>query len=123
MNKGLTGWLSAEGEFFPCGYGQHYELAIDIINEQIRKDVVEKTRKEHYEKTNEIVQSERQLLELMTWIPMGIPKSGSHPTKDYLYISYDVGITAKQKEWFQKNQNKLSLTQIKLLQEALEDLS
>lgn len=122
MNEGMTGWLSPEGQFHPCGYGEHYDLASELVQEHVNKEEVKEKRKETFENTGRPITSERGLLELMTWIPMGVPKWGSQPSKDYLFINYKVGVTENQKKWFEENKDTLSVTQLQMVREALEDL-
>lgn len=120
-NKGLTGWLSPEGVFHECEHGEHYNLASELMD-AIDSKVVSDKRMELYEKKGSVVHSERVLLEEMIWIPMGGSEDGSSRSRDYLFINYLIGLTPKQKEWFELNQNKLSSNQLQQLQEALEDL-
>ncbi|WP_442637796.1 hypothetical protein [Rossellomorea marisflavi] len=120
-NKGLTGWLSPEGVFHECEYGEHYNLASELMD-AIDSKVVSDKRIELYEKKGSIVHSERVLLEEMIWIPMGGSENGNSRGKDYLFINYLIGVTQKQKDWFAGNKDKLSANQLKQLEEALEDL-
>lgn len=121
-NEGLSGWLSPIGEFHPCEYGEHSNLAYEIIDGKRSSPEIIQAHQEHYEKEKQPVISERALLEFLQWVPMGIPKGGSNPFKDYLFISYKVGVSEQQKEWFEKHREYLSITQLKMLDEALEDL-
>lgn len=121
-NEGLSGWLSPIGEFHPCEYGEHSNLAYEIIDGKRSSPEIIQAHQEHYEKEKQPVISERALLEFLQWIPMGIPKWGSNPHKDYLFISYKVGITEAQKKWFESQRKSLSSTQLQMLDDALEDL-
>lgn len=121
-NEGLSGWLSPIGEFHPCEYGEHSNLANEIMDGKRSSPEVVQAHQDHYEKEKRPVISERALLEFLQWVPMGTPKWGSNSAQDYLFISYKVGVSEKQKEWFENHREQLSHTQLKMLDEALEDL-
>ncbi|PLS18936.1 hypothetical protein CVD28_00620 [Bacillus sp. M6-12] len=114
--KGLTGWLSPEGEFSPCEYGEHYKLATEIVygNNDLNR---ERVRIGHEKGT--VIDGEEALKELL-WIPMGVPKWGGQSDMDYLFISH-LGRTEAQIKWFEENYENLSETQKEKLEEHIND--
>lgn len=120
MKTGQTGWLSPEGVFYACKYGEHYQLAQDIFEEHEDSARLLTERQQVFKNQNGYV-GERDSLAYMKWIPMGVPEWGSHPQKDYLFIKIDVGLTDAQLDWFKVNKETLSETQIKMLNDFLSD--
>lgn len=120
MKTGQTGWLSPEGVFHSCQYGEHYQLAQDIFDEHEERERLYQERQEVFKNKDGYV-GERDSLAYMKWIPMGVPDWGSQPQKDYLFIKFDVGITKAQFDWFKSNKDKLSETQLNMLNEFLSD--
>ncbi|AYP68147.1 hypothetical protein PQE75_gp015 [Bacillus phage vB_BcoS-136] len=116
MGKGLTGWLAPNGIFHACEYGEHYQLANELIwnNKELAR---EKVRISGEKGT---VAHETDVLRELLWIPMGIPKWGSQENMDYLFISH-LGRTDEQIKWFNENYNSLSETQQKMLEEHIDD--
>ncbi|KLA07118.1 hypothetical protein B4086_5594 [Bacillus cereus] len=117
MGKGMTGWLSPEGVFHPCEYGEHSELANETVwgSETLRKERARIT----YEQGS--VAHEQEVLKELLWIPMGIPRWGSQENMDYLFVSYK-GSTAEQDKWLKENYQELSEPQQKMLNEHYEDM-
>ncbi|PEB54604.1 hypothetical protein COO03_05020 [Bacillus sp. AFS098217] len=118
MGNGLTGWLSPDGVFYPCEYGGHMQLA----TKQVRAS--EKLRKERSRigfEQGTVVHEEEVLKELL-WIPMGVPKWGSRPSMDYVFISY-LGRTDEQAKWLDEHYDELSETQQKMVDEYNDELA
>lgn len=124
MNDGLTGWLSPSGVFYGCGYGEHYDLARRMFNGDVGEDLEDELRDCRIRVANRYgrVLGDREVLELSSWVPMGVPHSGSDPGRDYLFIKYGVGVTDEQLDWFEENRDVLSETQYGFVEEYLEDI-
>jgi hypothetical protein len=119
MGEGLTGWLSPQGEFFPCEYGEHSYLASEIFDTHENSNQMKRERINISNEKRGILPHDETLKEML-WIPMGTPKWGSNPSKDYLFIPF-TGRTEPQIKWFEDNYDKLSETQQEMLKEHIED--
>ena len=76
---GLTGWLSPDGVFYPCEYGEHSKKAFEIVKEKKIKD------KKAFMNSYFFLQDDKG------WIPMA---SKGIPSSSYIIISNK--ITDKQ---------------------------
>jgi hypothetical protein len=110
MSKGLTGWLSPQGEFFPCEYAEHSYLASEMF-ENHRNSKEMNSERVRINNTKGTVLPYDDSLREMFWIPMG---------RGYLFISNE-GRTQEQINWFEDNYEKLSDTQKEMLDEHIED--
>lgn len=117
MGKGLTGWLSPDGVFYPCAYGEHSELASECMWSDTKLKQ-ERVRLSHEQGT--VVHATEVLKELL-WIVMGMPKWGSHPSHDYIFLSH-LGTTKEQDDWLQANYGQLSEPQQKMVDQHYEDM-
>lgn len=122
-NEGLTGWLSPGGIFYECGYGEHSELARDLLDGDVDDRLAEELSEGVLGISRDLgrLVGVRDGLELLKWVPMGVPETGSDVRRDYLFIKYDVGVTEDQMEWFEKNRERLTETQYGYVLEYLED--
>jgi len=71
--KGLSGWLSPEGVFYPCQRGEHSHFAEKYYNTQDESEG-------HY-------------------IPMGV----SEPDGEYSFLVITKRLTSEQSLWFETN--------------------
>ncbi|MEK4839422.1 hypothetical protein [Bacillus sp. FSL L8-0152] len=118
MGNGLTGWLSPDGVFLVCQYGEHYQTAYELLSsdDHLKKERV----RLNYERGTVVHQTE--VLKELLWIPMGVPKWGPQPNMDYIFISY-LGRTDKQEKWLSEHYDELSETQQKMVDEYNDDLA
>ncbi|MTI67819.1 MAG: hypothetical protein FH753_14635 [Firmicutes bacterium] len=98
--KGLTGWLSPKGIFYPCKYGEHRILAQKILfKHKIKDSKLRKALK------NETSIPNDNILKLDHFIAMG---SSNHCS--YVCLN-NKKVTKKQIKWIHKNFNNLDLKQ------------
>ncbi|MEH7210224.1 hypothetical protein V7094_29135 [Priestia megaterium] len=118
MGKGLTGWLSPNGDFYPCNYGEHHELSSDIY--QKNREELGNERARISAERDRLVDVHTVLREIM-WIPMGASGQGSTTLMDYVFVSYK-GMTDEQIAWFKENFDNLSPAQQEMVETYLEVL-
>ncbi|WCK57540.1 hypothetical protein PP175_26100 (plasmid) [Aneurinibacillus sp. Ricciae_BoGa-3] len=106
QNKGLSGWLSPDGEFFPCGYSQHHGFAYDKL-EELNKNP-----------SGGIMTDIDRLQEEEQYAYFGYSVVSS-----YLFISLKKGFTSKQIVWIEANIDKLGEEQRKFFEDAKELLA
>lgn len=116
MGKGLTGWLSPNGDFYPCNYGEHNELA--SVTYENNREKLKAVRAEISYERGRVVDAHTVLREVM-WIPMGSSGQGSTTLMDYVFVSYK-GMTEEQIAWFKNNFNDLSPAQQEMVEDYLE---
>lgn len=109
MEQGLTGWLSPEGEFYPCKYGEHYQFATKVLSEDAKLN--QDRFPMEYEKGTAITGSEA--LKELYWVAMGV---------DYIHIP-SLGFTRPQAEWINRNLIDLSDPQRGMLYQFIEDMN
>ena len=93
--EGMCGWLNPEGEFFPCGFGEHNLYALNVLQK--------------YEDDLSIIAQNQH-------IPMSVDEQSS-----FSHIGIFGEITEKQLAWFNRFFDKLSSKQkgtvVKMLEE------
>lgn len=120
MGQGLTGWLTPEGEFHTCLFGNHHELAYEFMNnEELRK---EQTKARLHDS---LYQHEDEFLRrVKAFIPMGVdPQSND----SYLHMPIDEKtcepmVTEQQKRWFKDHFEEFTVIQQSVVAGWLEDL-
>ena len=117
FGKGMTGWLSPDGVFYECSYGEHYKFAQELMSTNPELDS-ERIRIGHEQGT--VIHGEIALREL-EWIPMGVPSNGRGGV-DYIHIPLE-GRTEEQIEWFEENYYHLSELQQSILQNHIARLA
>jgi len=115
----LIGWLSPDGVFYECRYGEHHIVASDILQKheqsvQMKREQMTLMKKHGY-------MGERDSLSYMKWIPLGTYMEGMSDDADYFFIRNGTGITTEQYQWCQDNKSLLSPSQIHMINVYLTD--
>ncbi|SEN53472.1 hypothetical protein [Lihuaxuella thermophila] len=102
--KGLSGWLALDGQFYPCRYGEHHQLAELIYDAHERemnrlREKLSKERKGYVDRES-VIQSGG-------FIKLGCDSFGS----GYIFFPVSEPMTKEQAWWFYYNQDKLSKEQ------------
>ena len=118
MGKGLTGWLSPNGDFHACNYGEHHELSSEVYEKN--REELGNARARISAERDRLVDVHTVLREVM-WIPMGASGQGSTTLMDYVFVSYK-GMSDEQIVWFKENFDKLSPAQQEMIETYLEVL-
>lgn len=116
MGKGLTGWLSPDGVFYSCNYGEHNELSSQLY-EKNQEELGAERAKLTAERGR--VADVHTVLREVLWIPMGASGQGSTTLMDYVFVSYK-GMTNEQIIWFKENFKELSPVQQEMIETYLE---
>lgn len=106
--KGLNGWLSPDGKFYHCKYGEHGKVAKQLLD-QIRSLRHNKYLKNKYEK-----EPDEHILREQLYIVMG-SKGEQYPNYSYIHISQK--LTKKQLKWIHANLDKFDKMQLQILKE------
>lgn len=121
--RGLTGWLSPTGRFYPCEYGQHGDLATELIKES--HEMIER-RIDLISKSGTVIAYE-DAIRHMDWIKLGAGASWLEPqmTSGDHYIFFpthrrDWSMSQQQIKWFRENADRLSIQQQTFLQTQVE---
>lgn len=104
-DKGLSGWLSPQGEFIPVDYGNHDKIARQLEGSNLVSSIID------IEGNQKLAHGER-LLELLGYIKFVYRSVGVNIRESYVFFPHQFGyrgnITDEQIEWIEENYNNMS---------------
>lgn len=115
--KGLNGWLSPSGEFFPCEHGEHWEFAHEMMqknNEILQMHAKSSQVHGHYAQPNISLQ--------MNGYSCMSSKGVNYNRLSNVYVPADSGLTEAQVKWYREHLDELDENQIELLQVYAEEI-